>query len=240
MKSIRLLGATLLASTTLLGAASAFAEVSQPAEGNPNTAQTPITAELTLNQTPEKPTPPTSPDEGGSDESTNITGLFGIAYAPGALSGQKQLEEQGTTTVDLSNNTGSNSTNKHNVGVQDKTRAKDRNWSLKAQLEWTGDDQGYMDGATITATEGKVQLNDGKGNLSEVPESAVTIGDSAATLTISKDSQVEIMKANAGKSVNGVYNYQFKDPKLVIPQSQSVAAGTYAGNINWTLSNVME
>ncbi|MBO1104238.1 hypothetical protein FQT01_02820 [Enterococcus faecalis] len=239
MKSIRLLGATLLASTTLLGTASAFAEVSQPAEGNPSTDQTPISTELTVNQTPEKPEPPKEPD-GGTDKPTEIEGLFGIAYAPGALSGQKQLSETGTTTVDLSNNTGSNTTNKHNVGVQDKTRAKDRNWSLKAQLEWTGDDQGYMEGATITATEGKVQLNDGKGSLSAVPEEAVTIGDNAATLTISKDSQVEIMKANTGKTVNGVYNYQFKDPKLVIPNSEMVATGSYTGNIVWNLSNVLD
>ncbi|MDU5019481.1 MAG: WxL domain-containing protein [Clostridiales bacterium] len=239
MKSIQLFGATLLASTTLLGAASAFAEVSQPTEANPNTAQTSIGTELTVNQTPDKPQPPKKPD-GGTDQPTEIEGLFGIAYAPGALSGQKQLSETGTTTVDLSNNTGSNSSNKHNVGVQDKTRAKDRNWSLKAQLEWTGDDQGYMDGATITATEGKVQLNDGKGNLSAVPEDAVTIGDNAATLTISKDSQVEIMKANTGKTVNGVYNYQFKDPKLVVPNSENVATGSYTWNIVWNLSNVLE
>ncbi len=239
MKSIRLLGATLLASTTLLGAASAFAEVSQPSTPDPESAQTPISAELTVNQTPEKPEPPKEPD-GGTDQPTEIEGLFGIAYAPGALSGQKQLSETGTTTVDLSNNTGSNSTNKHNVGVQDKTRAKDRNWSLKAQLEWTGDDQGYMDGATITASEGNVKLNDGKGTLSPITDSEVVIGDTAARVTISKDAPVELMKAQKGKTVNGVYNYQFKDPKLVIPTSEKVAAGTYAGNINWTLSNVME
>lgn len=47
------------------------------------------------------------------------------------------------------------------------------------------------------------------------------------------------MKANAGKTVNGVYNYQFKNPKLVIPNSENVAAGTYSGNIVWNLSNAL-
>ncbi|MBO1103825.1 hypothetical protein FQT01_00630 [Enterococcus faecalis] len=237
MKSIRLLGATLLASTTLLGAASAFAEVSQPTEGNPNSAQTPISAELTVNQTPEKPEPPKDPD-GGTDQPTEIEGLFGIAYAPKTLSGTAQLQEQGQTEVSLSNNSATNTNNKYNVGVQDKTRAKDRNWTLSAQLEWTNDTQGYMEGATITASEGNAKLNDGKGNLSDITDGEVTTD--AASLTIQKDSPTTILTAQKGKTVNGVYNYQFKDPKLVIPQSQNVAAGTYAGNINWTLSNVME
>ncbi|MDN3128791.1 WxL domain-containing protein [Enterococcus faecalis] len=237
MKSIRLLGATLLASTTLLGAASAFAAPSEPSTPNPASAQTPVSAVLTVNDNPTAPEPPKNPD-GGTDEGTGITGLFGIAYAPKALSGTAQLQEQGQTEVSLSNNSATNDQNKYNVGVQDKTRAKDRNWTLSAQLEWTDDTQGYMEGATITASEGNAKLNDGKGNLSEITEGEVTTA--AASLTIQKDAPTTILTAQKGKTVNGVYNYQFKDPKLVIPQSQNVAAGTYSGNINWTLSNVVE
>ncbi len=237
MKSIRLLGATLLASTTLLGAASAFAAPSEPSTPDPASVQTPVSAVLTVNDNPTAPEPPKNPD-GGTDEGTGITGLFGIAYAPKALSGTAQLQEKGQTEVSLSNNSATNDQNKYNVGVQDKTRAKDRNWTLSAQLEWTGDTQGYMEGATITASEGNAKLNDGKGNLSEITEGEVTT--TAASLTIQKDAPTTILTAQKGKTVNGVYNYQFKDPKLVIPQSQNVAAGTYSGNINWTLSNVVE
>ena len=236
MKSIRLLGATLLASTTLLGAAGVFAEQSQPTDPTPATAQTPITAELTVNETPDKPTPPTEPGEGGGDQGSDIEGLFGIAYAPKALSGQGELAENGQSTIDLSNN--ESTQGKYNVGVQDKTRAKDRAWTLKAQLVWDGDDNDYMAGSTITATEGNVKLNT-KGTLTPVTEDEVTIGDSATNLTIEQGSQVELMKANAGKTVNGVYNYQFKAPKLVIPNSENVAAGTYSGNIVWNLSNAL-
>jgi len=233
MKSIRLLGATLLASTTLLGAASAFAAPSKPSTPDPASAQTPISAELTVNQTPTPPVPPTGP-EGGTDTETGITGLFGIAYAPNALKGTAELKEQGSTEVELASE--NNTSKKYNVGVQDKTRAKDRNWKLSAQLEWTGDDQGYMNGATITATGGKVQLNNA-GALSELADAEVTT--TAAALTIGKDAPVDIMAAQKGKTVNGVYNYQFQEPKLVIPTSENVAAGTYSGNINWTLSNVV-
>ena len=236
MKSIRLLGAALLASTTLLGAGQAFAAVSEPSTPDPAQAKTPVSAVLTVNNTPTTPTPPQGPN-GGTDAGTGITGLFGIAYAPKALSGTAQLQEQGQTEISLSNNSATNSQNKYNVGVQDKTRAKDRNWTLSAQLEWTGDDQGYMNGTTVTATGGNVKLNT-SGALSELANGEVTT-DKAA-LTISKDSATTIMTATKGKTLNGVYNYQFQNPKLVIPNSENVAAGTYSGNIVWNLSSVVE
>lgn len=187
-----------------------------------------------MNETPTQPVPPLVP-EGGTDTGTGITGLFGIAYAPNALQGTAQLNETGSTEVSLAS--AGNTTKKYNVGVQDKTRAKDRNWTLSAQLEWTGDNKDYMNGATITATGGKVQLNEA-GKLKELADAEVTTA--AANLTISKDAPVEIMAAQKRKTMNGVYNYQFQEPKLVIPQSQNVTAGTYSGNINWTLSNVVE
>lgn len=236
MKSIRLLGATLLASTTLLGSVGVFA--SDPTDPTPKTAETPITATLTVNTTPDKPTPPTGP-EGGGDQGTDITGLFGIAYAPKPLSGNGTLVEDGATTIELSN--ADSTQGKYNVGVQDKTRAKDRAWSLKAQLSWEGDTNNYMAGSTITATEGNVKLNT-NGTLSPVTNSEVSIGDAATDLTIAQDAPVELMKANKenlNKTVNGVYNYQFKAPKLVIPNSASVPAGSYTGKITWTLSNAL-
>lgn len=79
MKSIRLFSVALLISTTLLGVTNVFA--SEPMAPNPSVEETPINAELTLNQNPTAPTPPTG-SEGGTDESTGIDSLFGIAYAP--------------------------------------------------------------------------------------------------------------------------------------------------------------
>lgn len=235
MKSIRLFGAALLASTTLLGAGQAFA--SEPLVGAPNSAETPVTAELTVDENPGKPVLPTDPD-GGTDEDTGVSGLFGIAYAPGALAGQGQLNESGTTEISLSNaHTTANPTNKHNVAVQDKTRAKDRNWSLSATLTWTGDTDGYMNGVTVTAENGNVTLNT-NGTLGSSADGEVVMSIDADNLTISS-TETNVMEAVPGKTVNGVYNYQFQNPKLVIPNSEDVPAGTYSGNIVWNLSDAI-
>ncbi|MDU5019477.1 MAG: hypothetical protein E6269_02905 [Clostridiales bacterium] len=48
---------------------------------------------------------------------------------------------------------------KYNVGIQDKTRAKYRNWPLLEQLSWVNDESGYMQGTTIKASEGNVKEN---------------------------------------------------------------------------------
>lgn len=231
-KSITFLGATLLASTTLMGAGSAFAETSiTVTDPTPSTAQTPITAELTINQTPEKPTPPTGND-GGGDKDSGITGIYGIAYIPDALSGRAQLNDTGNQEITLENNKAVG--HKYNVGVQDKTRKNDQQWVLKAKLAWMNDTNKYMAGTTITATDGNVQENK-NGTLSALTDSQVST--TANDLTISQDTEVEVMKATAGKTMNGVYNYQFTAPKLVIPEVSTVAAGTYSGNINWNLEN---
>lgn len=234
-KHVTLFSSVLMMSTTLLGAGGVFAATSEPSTPTPATAETPVTAELTINQNPTVPTPPTGPD-GGGDQGTNINGLFGIAYAPTSLSGRETLKETGKTEVSLTNNNATQ--NKFNVGVQDKTRGKDRAWTLKAKLVWEGDDNGYMTGSTITATEGNVKLNT-DGVLSEVSNGAVSMESGADNLTIEQNSEVTLMKANVGQTVNGVYNYQFKDPKLVIPNSENVAANTYSGKIVWNLSNAL-
>lgn len=229
MKSIRLLGVTLLASTTLLGAGQAFAATTSPAvDAEPASAKTPVTAELTIGD-PGSVTPPSKPGEGGGDQETGISGLFGIAYAPGTLSGQAQLSKSGEQKIDLSNNTAT----KYNVGVQDKTRKSNQNWTLKASLSWDGDTNGYMNGTSIEATNGIVNENV-DGTLEALKNNEVTT--TAATLEIGS-SEADVMSSSVGQTMNGVYNYQFENPKLVIPEVSKVAAGTYEGNITWNLSS---
>ncbi|HGV8361638.1 TPA: WxL domain-containing protein [Enterococcus faecium] len=230
-KHVTLFSSVLMMSTTLLGAGGVFADQVQP---NPNEAKTPITANLTINEDDiTKPQPPTNPDEGGGDKPTDISGLFGIAYAPDTLSAQDELDNSSSEQrVSLAKD----NKVKYNVGVQDKTRKNDQTWTLKAQLSWDGDDNNYMAGTKITGAQGNVKENV-DGALQELSDDQVTT--TATDLTISQDSQVEIMKAVSGKTMNGVYNYQFSSPELVIPHPDKVAEGEYTGNITWNLSNAM-
>ncbi|HGV8448461.1 TPA: WxL domain-containing protein [Enterococcus faecium] len=230
MKAIRLLGATLLASTTLLGAGSAFADTINP---EPATAQTPFSAVLSLNEQPSAPVAPNQPGQGGADHTTDIKGLFGIAYAPELLSGSATLKESGSQDVPLRNSKASSNT--FNVGVQDKTRKNDQNWVLKASVSWNdnANANGYMNGVTVKTFEGNVKENK-NGELIELTDSQVNA--SAAELNIG-EVETNVMSAQNGKTMNGVYNYQFRNPQLSIPDVSRVAAGTYSGNITWNLAN---
>ncbi|MGM0252194.1 WxL domain-containing protein [Enterococcus sp. AZ129] len=231
MKTVHLLGVTLLGFTSLLGTGNVLAEESQPVTPVPGKIQTPVNTELTL-KTPESPQPPTG-EEGGGDKPTGITGLFGIAYAPNALSAQGELNASGDEQrISLTRE----NVKKYNVGVQDKTRGKDRNWRLTAQLSWENDPQGYMVGTMISATNGNVKENK-KGILEELSDKEVTTN--VSDLTIKQDVPVDIMMATNGKTLNGVYNYQFSNPELVIPHPDKVTTGNYSGNINWNLTDAL-
>ncbi|EON3044821.1 WxL domain-containing protein [Enterococcus hirae] len=225
-KSISLLGATLLVSTIFLGSGSAFAETSiTPAEPTPATAQTPITADLTVD-TAQKPTLP----EGTTDtdhNNTQTTNPLGIAYTPKTLSGSAKLNASGQQEIDLANNSSSG----YHVGVKDLTRQK-HEWTLTAKLAWTGDTQNYMDGATVKLTGDGVTINN-QGVLS--PELTGTV-NGQPSVTITTTSSSEVMKSEKTLTQNGVYDYKFINPKLVIPEVSKVPAGTYSGNINWDLA----
>ena len=225
-KSITFLGATLLASTTLMGAGSAFAETSiTAAEPTPSTAQTPITAELTVDAT-QKPVLPDG-TTGTDHTNTETTSPLGIAYTPNTLSGTAQLNTNGSQEIDLANNSSAG----YHVGVKDLTRQK-HEWTLSAQLAWVGDTQDYMHGATIKLTGDGVKVNN-QGTLTPELMGAVT---GQPNITINTSAPAEVMKSESTITQNAVYDYKFINPKLVIPEVSNVPAGTYSGNINWNLA----
>ncbi|MCD5032903.1 WxL domain-containing protein [Enterococcus faecalis] len=236
MKSINLLGATLLASTALLGAGNVFAKDSTSTP-DPNSASTPV--EVTLSPrdvTDEVPTPPDNPNNsGGGDNNTTITGPFGIAYAPAKLVQKEQTVELGKSAnqmVNLKSSKGDTVTNL-NVGVRDETAKTGRHWTLKAQLQWTGSP---LAGSSIEAQ--------GTGNVTENISGTLNSTDKinndvTGSLSIGTDSPTFIMTAKNDKVMSGTYNYQFKMPQLKIADPTVVAAGTYTGNIVWNLSDAM-
>lgn len=171
------------------------------------------------------------PDKSGNDKLTGITGLFGIAYMPEQFTCKAQLQEAGTQKINLNSHDSSN--NKYNIGVKDKTRSDKHPWSLNTSLTWT-DTKNYVPGMYIETSMGTIKENvDGK--LEELQNDEVI--SSSTTLQIT-NTESEVMHAVDGKVLNGIYNYQFESPQLVISDTSRVPAGTYTGNINWNLSDV--
>lgn len=220
-KHVTLFSSVLMMSTTLLGAGGVLAEEITP---NPASEKTPVSAVLSID-TSKVPTLPGDGSEGGHDNN-NTDGAFGIAYQPKTLSGSKQLVASGADEISLSHNSAA----KLHVGVKDLTRKKHA-WDLKASVSWDGDNSQYMTGATIDISGGKVQKNV-DGNLSALDNAEVT-GES--NVSISSDAK-RIMSSDGSKTTNAIYDYEFSEAKLKIPNAENVPAGTYSGNINWNLS----
>lgn len=217
----------------MLGTTAVFATntTPDPASPDPASAETPVTAELTLpNPDPIVPPfiDPTDPNVPGGDTDTGITGHFGIAYAPTLLSVQQELNAKGQQIIPLDNGKG---VTKFNVGVRDTLR-KQQDWKLSAQLTWDGNSASSMVGSKITGTNGQVMENI-DGYLKGLKDNEVTT--TAANLEIS-NTPVDILETVPSKTTNAVYNYGFETPELVIPEVSKVPAGTYSGKITWNLA----
>ncbi|HFX3823637.1 MULTISPECIES: WxL domain-containing protein [Bacteria] len=222
-KHVTLFSSVLMMSTTLLGAGGVFAEVNS-ATPSPATAETPVAANLTVDTT----TKPVLPGEtnDGNHNNTETTDPLGIAYTPKTLSGSGKLNPNGTQTIDLANN----SSDKYHVGVKDLTREK-HEWTLTAQLSWNEDTKEYMNGTKISLAGGQVQENK-SGVLQALQQDEVT---GQSTVDITTIAPAEVMKSVKEKTQNGFYDYKFDSAGLVIPETSSVPAGNYNGNINWSL-----
>lgn len=215
-----------ISATCTLVPTSVFAADGTP---DPSTAETPVTAELEL-KNPDPITPPidpVDPNQPGVDP-TPITGHFGIAYIPKPLITTSKLENTGQQTITLKNTIGRT---RCDVGVRDTLRKKNK-WALSAQLIWSGANASFMDGTTITGENGQVTQNT-DGVLGNIQNAEVST--SASSLSIS-NTPTNVLETVDGKQTNGIYNYGFENPSLVIPATEKVPAGSYSGNITWNLT----
>lgn len=222
MKKTTALGVVTLLGTTVLGTSQVFAQDTTP---TPGTTETPVTATFTVTDDNANVELPDTSTDGDHDKNPEV-GLFGIAYQPKAFNASAQLQSSGEQKVDLSS--GSSNNNFH-VGVKDSTKAK-HSWTLKANLEWTSANKAYLDGSTIEIAGGEAKKNNSGGLIATDEVTAV-----ANTANIGT-TQEELMKSVSTKTMNGVYDYGFTSAKLVIPDTSSVAGGTYNGKVNWNLS----
>lgn len=235
MKSIRLLGATLLASTTLLGAGQAFAATTGT-QAQPANTQTPIEAELTIpadggtNPTPpnESPNPGTPDEDNPGNTPNNPAGTFGIAYQPDIFNfGSVELQEQGNQTINATNPT----SGYFHVGVKDKTR-NTKGWTLQASFNG---DLANQPGVSIFLGNGSgdVKVNQ-SGTLVDAPSGSVS-GQGSVEISLNKPATV--MEGLIGTVHNDVYDYQLGTVQLNLADAKTVQSGTYSNStVDWNLS----
>ena len=176
MKSLKILGAVALLSTSMLGATTSFA-ASADYPTNPGTADTPVKAKFKLPEnsgTNPEPSNPTDPD---GNKLLNPSGPFGIAYVPNEFMTQnfegdgETLNESGAQTFAFKNTDA-------RVGVKDKTHTNG-GWTLKAKLAW---DSTELPGLTITMGTETPQINEGKQQYKAQVEQDVTAPSGTLTL----------------------------------------------------------
>lgn len=241
MKSLKTLGAVALLSTSMLGAATSFAADTEKYPANPDTAQTPVKAKFSLPKdggsnpdpsnpvNPDKPTDPEGPNTDGN-KPLNSAGPFGIAYVPNEFMTQNFDKADGEVLQESGEQTFAFKNTDARVGVKDKTHTQG-GWTLKAKLSWDG---AKLPGSTILIdTPSKVQVNEGSNKYSDTAE--VT---TQPKLTISDvDSDVMQGQNLSGDEVyRSTFDLQLQNPTLRVADAGQVAAGTYTGNVTWTLT----
>ncbi|EOB3457204.1 WxL domain-containing protein [Enterococcus hirae] len=233
-KFTSLFSAGIILSTMVGGGLTAFADApEEPAMTVADTTKTPVTATFQL------------PDDGGSNPSVpgdpgdqdntnnNSSKSFAIAYQPKVFDfGTTKLKEEGQQIIDSTN------TKELHVGVKDKRREA-KSWTLKAGLTWESENAEQMDGTFIQVQNTKVAVN--KEGIATDTATATADGvTGASSFNIGTNGTVNVMTANA-KQRNDVYDMNLGEKvKLVLPNAKNVSAGTYTGNVTWTLESAPE
>lgn len=198
--------------------------------------ETQVKATVTVDKLPDKPDLPSGdPDDHTDDKNTDqhtTTSPVSIAYQPVAFTGTGTVSNNGKAIINLkvSDINSGHQSNIGHVGVKDQTKSKNH-WSLKASFITSSPE---LKGSSIEFKHGTVKMSN-NGTLSNLVNGEVT---GVANPNIS-NTPVTIMSAVTSKVQYGVYDYGFKDITLNIPDSSNLVSGsTYAGIVNWDLSEV--
>lgn len=193
---------------------------------DPATSKTPLTAKLEASSGT-NPLPP-DPD---TVTPTDPTGNFGIAYIPKAFSFEGELEAGALSLPDTSGKPS-------HVAVKDTTFNK-KGWDLTASVNWTAP----IEGATINMNVGSVKVNRNDGTSPFKPSDLITPESSLSgafstptTKAILNSSPANIIEAKDGFIYTDTYDVEVSNVSLEIADGSKVAAGTYAGNIDWNLA----
>lgn len=207
--------------------------------GDPCEAQTPVSGDLGLSEDGGyDPNPPSD-----LNEKTGITNSYlGISYIPQTFDfGSSKLiddvKEQKVSTT--------KGEKTYNVGVKDKRRQDNQQWSLNVKHTMSIDN-GYRGVSLTVPINGDVKRNINDG-VSDFQKSDLTEQVKKYDKDEVKKAEVDkinvtstdntIMHTTGGQFVNGVYDLELGDVTLNIPDASRVPAQEINGTVEWTLSN---
>ncbi|HFX3844209.1 TPA: putative mucin/carbohydrate-binding domain-containing protein [Enterococcus faecium] len=160
-----------------------------------------------------------------------LSNNFGILYYPKEFSiGNTELKSKGSQSIDVEKE------ESFNVGILDFKNEKSL-WKLTAQLNWIGNP---VKGAYLqTRNElGKIYKNVNDGTSKFNPDrDLVECGDTVngSRNVVINSSENLIMSKNSQYIDNGIYDYNFKDITLEIPETSHIVPNSYKGQVIWNL-----
>lgn len=247
-KHIALFGTTLLLGS-LLGGTGVLAEEDNHNTPNPASAQTTVQGSLDLSADGGfNPNPPS-----GNLNTKNEVGesYFGISYQPNNFNIGTTVNLADTNEeqhIVMQGQTDSPTKESFHVGVKDKTRSTNRGWILKAKLEQDIDQEGLgisvksntsMNSVKRNMNDGSEQFQD-KDLINQIQKDG---SSNEVTNTVNLEittSDAEVMKAEDGKFVNGVYDLELPEVELYIPDASKVKAQKLNTKVIWTLTNAAQ
>ncbi|MDU1571290.1 MAG: BspA family leucine-rich repeat surface protein [Enterococcus hirae] len=123
-----------------------------------------------------------------------------------------------------------------NIGIKDRTRTN-KHWYVTAQIVWNNNQTN--DWYIQTSNKGIVNKNISTGTSTYNPNSDIvpnTDGVSGAKdLQITSKAPVQFITSDSSSVKNDVYDYDFGNVQLVIPETQNTKVGSYQGNVEWNL-----
>lgn len=154
-----------------------------------------------------------------------------FAYYPKSFNtGSIPINNSGTQSVPFIKN------QSFNIGIKDRTRTN-KHWYVTAQIVWNNNQTN--DWYIQTNNKGIVNKNISTGTSTYNPNSDIvpnTDGVSGAKdLQITSKAPVQFITSDSSSVKNDVYDYDFGNVQLVIPETQNTKVGSYQGNVEWNL-----
>ncbi|MGX7173235.1 BspA family leucine-rich repeat surface protein [Enterococcus ratti] len=171
-----------------------------------------------------------TPNTASDNKKINSSGAVGFSYLPASFNiANVTLNNSGLQSIPFGKNTSLN------IGVRDQSNST-KNWKVDAQLSWRSPNvpsNAYIQiGNPIRVTK---NTNNGTSPYNQNTDLKPVNGPLGTANTKITTTPITIINNNGSTVLNGVYDFDLGNVSLVLPDSQSVAVGSYSATVTWNL-----